>query len=317
MNEMAPIEQHNLVTLDSLTMQARAYAENAGMNMILLGKTLTQAKSLVAHGEWINWIVSEVGIEVRWAQLSMACYARYGESEEYAALGTSKMQIMLALPPGLEDGFMEENDVKGMSSRELREAVKKAREEAKAEAEEKARLEIEEERKARRAAEARAQALEDRSDEIPEETAEELRDKDREIERLSCQNRDIMDKRDELQRDNRKLQRQLDEQEQLLKSAAQNHTELQKKLDTANAALKQNDADRMTRDELTLDVFSSAVMRFTGVCARLPYMKNTFAVMDNETRSSFDELLRTVEGWCAASRKTLNTIMMDGGVFIE
>ena len=66
-------------------------------------------------------------------------YERYGENQDYAKLGKSKLQIMLALPPGAEGSFMQENDVEAMSTRELREAVKKAREEAERKAEEERR----------------------------------------------------------------------------------------------------------------------------------------------------------------------------------
>lgn len=317
MNEIVTIEQHDLALLDSLAQEARTYAQNAGMNMVMLGRTLTQAKPYFKHGEWIDWVTQDVGIDVRWAQLSMACYARYGENEEYAKLGKSKMQIMLALPPGMEDGFMADNNVEAMSTRELREAVKKARDEARAEAEAEAQKQIEVERKARRAAEARAEALAEQSDEIPEETAEELRAKDQEIERLGHQASEAVNAATDLRREKAKLQRQLDEQEQLLAAAAENYENVQKELRTAKEALKRDDADRMTRDELSLDVFSEAVMRFTGTCARLPYMRNSFMVMDNTTRNSFDELLRTVEGWCAGSRKALNAIMTDGGIIID
>ena len=318
MNELTPVEQHELALLDNLAHEARNYAENAAMNMLQLGRVLSQAKALVDHGDWQAWVEQNAGISMRWAQYCLSGYERYGENQDYAKLGKSKLQIMLALPPGAEGSFMQENDVEAMSTRELREAVKKAREEAKAEAQAEAEKEIERERKARRAAEARADALAERPDEISEETAEELREKDREIERLGFQNKEIMDRRDELLREKNKLQRQLDEQEQLLKSASENYTDLQKKLTEANNALKtKEDDERPTRNDLSLDVFTSAVTRFTGICSRLPYMRNSFMVMDNATRSAFDEALQTVEGWCAASRKALDAIMTDGGIIIE
>lgn len=317
MNEIAPVEQHELALLDSLTQQAKVYASNAGMNMIMLGHTLTQAKPLIPHGDWKRYVTQDVGINIRWAQFCVACYERYGENEDYAKLGTSKMQIMLSLPPGTEDDFMQENDVEGMSTRELREAVKQAREEAMAEAKAEAEKQIEWERKARRAAEAQAEALAGMADEIPEETAEELRTKDREIERLGQQASEAVTAAADLRRTNAKLQRQLDEQEALLTAAAENYENAQKELRSAREALKHNEDERPKRDELTLDVFSSAVERFTGICGRLPYMRNSFMVMDNATRNSYDELLRTVEGWCAGSRKALNAIMTDGGIIIE
>ena len=317
MNEITPVEHHELALLDNLTQEARTYASNAGMNMVALGRTLMQAKPLVPHGGWEDWITQMVGIDKRWAQICIACYKRYGENESITKLGTSKMQIMLALPPSIESDFMQENDIESMSTRELREAVKQARDEARAEAEAEAQKEIEKERRARRAAEARAEALEGRPDEISEETAEELRAKDREIARLGNQATEAMNAAYDLRREKTKLQRQLDEQEALLSAASENYERVQRDLLAAKEALKRDDNERMTRDELSLEVFSSAVMKFTGTCARLPYMRNAFIVMDNATRNSFDELLRTMEGWCVGSRKALNAIMTKEGMIVE
>ena len=101
MNEIATVEQANLSVLESLVIEIKHYAENAGMNMLMLGRALSQAKQFVPHGEWETWVPANTGVDIRWAQFCMACHARFGESEDYARLGTSKMQIMLALPPSI------------------------------------------------------------------------------------------------------------------------------------------------------------------------------------------------------------------------
>jgi len=316
MNEIAPVEQHDLALLDSLTRQARVYAGNAGMNMIMLGQTLKQAKALVPHGAWEDYVTHEVGINVRWSQFCMACYERYGENEDYAKLGTSKMQIMLALPPGTEDNFMQRNDVESMSTRELREAVKQAREEAKAEAEAEARKEIERERKARRAAEARAEEFANREPEISEETAEELRQKDAEITRLSQQATEAVTTANELRRENSKLRRDNDETEALLLQTQELYDQVQRELHSTKSAMAREDDDTPSKIEFSLESFDAAVGEFMRSCARLPYMGSAFSVMDHGQRAGYEQLLRIVEGWCASSREALNTCVK-GEIVIE
>ena len=61
-------------------------------------------------------------------------------------------------------------------------------------------------------------------------------------------------------------------------------------------------------DELTIDVFASAVRQFIGTCARMPHMCHTFGTMTLSEKNAYDELLRTVEGWAANARQAMNTI---------
>ena len=68
------------------------------------------------------------------------------------------------------------------------------------------------------------------------------------------------------------------------------------------------DAERVPVDELTIDVFASAVRQFIGTCARMPHMGHTFGTMMLSEKNAYDELLRTVEGWAANARQAMNTI---------
>ena len=72
----------------------------------------------------------------------------------------------------------------------------------------------------------------------------------------------------------------------------------------------------MPADELTLELFSAAVREFMGMCARMPYMSGTFSVMPQQTKNGYDELLRTVEGWCEKSRQALDSFAVEGGIII-
>lgn len=311
MNELATVEQGNLALLDTLAVEARTYAENAVLNMFHLGRVLSQAKKLVPHGEFEQWVVENVGIDPDYANKYRACYESFGNKPEYAKIGKSKMMKLLALPAGKQDEFMATHDVENMSVREVGEEVKKARAEAKAEAQ----REIEKEREARRRAEARAEELANRPPEISEETAEELRQKDAEITRLSQQATEAVTTANELRRDNSKLRRDIDETEALLTQTQALYDQAQRELHSTKSALARDDDAAPDKIEFTLESFDAAVGEFMRSCARLPYMGAAFSVMDHGQRAGYEELLRIVEGWCASAREAINC--MKGEIIIE
>ena len=124
MNDLTTVEQANLSLLDTLAVEARAYAENMVTNMLHLGRVLSQAKALIPHGQFEAWVANNVGLNPDYANKYRACYEKYGDKPEYAKLGKSKLIKMLSLPAGTQDEFIAEHDVEGMSVRELDEAVK-------------------------------------------------------------------------------------------------------------------------------------------------------------------------------------------------
>ena len=152
--------------------------------------------------------------------------------------------------------------------------------------------------------------------EIPEEVADDLRQKEAEIARLSQQARDAVDNAIKLRQENSKIKRRFDETDLLLQQTQELLDNSQRQLNSLQSAKKLEDDGDTPRNELTLEAFSDAVARFTSTCARLPYMRNAFAVMDDKKRGDYDTLLKTMEGWCAGARKALDTIML-GGMVIE
>lgn len=307
MNEIAAHAEKQLSQLEGLAVQARLYAENATMSMLQLGRVFTEAKPLVKHGEWENWVRNNSGMSERQAQTLMQAYRRFGDSAQFRSLEKSKLFKMLALPKGTEDQFVEENDVSAMTSREVEEAVKRVRAQADAE--------LERERAARRSAEERADRLSERPPEIPRDIDQALRDKDalierqqRELDRVSTAGREIMDEANRLRCDNDRLRRELDENNELLEETQQECNRAQAELLNMQSTLAKGDAERIPCDELSSDAFAAAVRQFIGTCARMPHMGRTFAVMQASERDAYDELLRTVEGWARDARRALDSI---------
>lgn len=307
MSEIAAHAERQLSQLDELAMQARLYAESATMSMLQLGRVFAEAKPLVRHGEWESWVRSNSGMSERQAQTLMQAYRRFGDAAQFQGIEKSKLFKMLALPKGTEERFTEENDLASMTSREVEEAVRQVRAQAEAE--------VERERAARRAAEARAEALSSRPPEIPKDIDQALRDKDelierqqQELERVSSAGREIVDEANRLRCDNSRLRRELDENNELLEETQQECNRAQAELLNMQSTLAKGDAERIPCDELSSDVFASAVRQFIGTCARMPHMGRAFARMEPTEHDAYDELLNTIEGWARDARRALDSI---------
>ena len=311
MNEItAASPQAGITPIAMLAEEARIYSESLAVNMLNLGRVFTEAKKQVAHGEWGDWVQQHSGMSARSAQQLMAIYSRFGDKPAFAGVEKSKMYKMLALPVGTEDAFIEENDVSSMTSREVEEAVKRVREQA--------NREIAQEREARKAAEERARQLAGRPPEVPADVIDELNGKDREIEqyraeveRMSAAQRELIDQRNAMNRSLLEARRELQENAELLDETQQECTRAQAELLNLQSAIAKGDAERAPSDQLTVDVFASAVRQFIGVCARMPHMAHTFAKMPTAERAAYDELLRTMEAWARDARSAINTVAFE------
>ena len=311
MNEMETRESTGLTVLGGLAQEAQYYAKSIANGMIQLGRVLTEAKPLVKHGEWENWIRENAGCSVRYAQAFMQAYARFGNNPAVAQIGErGKIFKLLSLPAGTEDEFLKDNDVSSMSAREVDEAVRKVREQLNAE--------LHAEREARRRAEVQVQDMMERGPEIPEEIkaqiksqADTIASQAGEIERLADAGRAALATTNELRRENSELQREIRERDEMLTESQEEYNRLQSDLLNMQSIAAKGDAERVPVDALTIDVFSGAVRQFVGVCARMPQMRHRFADMALDEKNEWDELLRVVEKWSSDSREAMNTIVCE------
>lgn len=308
MNEITTQNSTELTVLGGLAQEAQYYAKSIANGMIQLGRVLTEAKPLVKHGEWETWIRENAGCSVRYAQVFMQAYARFGNNAAVAQIGErGKIFKLLALPAGTEEQFLSENDVSGMTTREVEEAVRKVREDM--------ADTLREERDARRRAEARARELEQEADKVPDHIMDELvakqntiDDQQRELARIANDGRAALQEAQRLRRENANLTHEIEEQNELIEEAQRQYDSVRGELLTMQSVAAKGDAERVPVDELTIDVFASAVRQFIGTCARMPHMGHTFGTMMLSEKNAYDELLRTVEGWAANARQAMNTI---------
>ena len=106
-----------------------------------IGRRLTEAKELVAHGEWLNWLKTETEFSQPTASRFMRVYAEYGADQgnlfgaetKYSSLNNlsvSNALRLLAVPEEEREGFALEVDAEHLSAKELEEAIRE-RDEAK------------------------------------------------------------------------------------------------------------------------------------------------------------------------------------------
>lgn len=106
-----------------------------------IGRRLTEAKELVAHGEWMDWLKRETEFSQPTANRFMRIYAEYGSDQgnlfgaetKYSTLNNlsvSNALKLLAMPEEERESFALEVDAEHLSSRELEEAIRE-RDEAK------------------------------------------------------------------------------------------------------------------------------------------------------------------------------------------
>lgn len=123
----------NTITAEIVTISNQA-AQMAYMAMIEIGRRLVEAKSLVDHGEWGDYLKNEVQFSQRSANNFMRAYERSqngANSQTFANLGYSQIVKLLALPDEEIEAFTQTHDVASMSVRELDRAIKERDEERK------------------------------------------------------------------------------------------------------------------------------------------------------------------------------------------
>lgn len=108
-------------------------------NSIEIGKRLVEAKAIVPHGEWGNWLEQSVDYSQSTANNLMKIYEEYGDnqsqlfggdanSESIASLPYTKALSLLSIPSYEREAFVEENNVHDLSTRKLQEVIKEKKE---------------------------------------------------------------------------------------------------------------------------------------------------------------------------------------------
>ncbi len=151
-NQQPTTRDINVITDEILIITNQA--QNTALAYIIeLGRRLNEAKSLLKHGEWADWLKNKVSFSQSTATSYMKLFEEYGSSQPLLFGGVVNSQALVNLPytkalkllaidKDEREEFIEQNDVENISTRQLDQIIKernKAREDA-----EKAQKEAEE-----------------------------------------------------------------------------------------------------------------------------------------------------------------------------
>ena len=116
------------------------YLHIANQSIIEVGKRLIQAKELVPHGEWYNWLKQNFNLTAKMANNFMRIVERWGANRkstsdfDISTFNQTQLMELLALPEGDEKKFIEQKAAEGnpadqMTIKQLRAEVKKWKDE--------------------------------------------------------------------------------------------------------------------------------------------------------------------------------------------
>lgn len=139
-DKVVAVRSIDIVTAEIYTIRdnvARVFMDG----VVQIGRRLEEAKQLVPHGEWTDYLDTKLGYKPSTAQNYMRIAREFGDgqvglsgktaSDFFGNLGYSQLLPLLGLPEEEREQLAEENDLAGMSSREIQ-ALVKERDEAKA-----------------------------------------------------------------------------------------------------------------------------------------------------------------------------------------
>ena len=127
-------------TIETITGEILDAKRIGGEAILTIGRCLIEAKDMLPHGEWKDWLADRVEFSERAAQRFMRLAREWSNPTALSDLGATKALTLLALPAEEREQFMEENNVIDMTTRQLEQAIKerdearKTAEAAKAEA---------------------------------------------------------------------------------------------------------------------------------------------------------------------------------------
>ena len=121
--------QDNATALPQLELEIKFYLGQTAQNIIEVGKRLIQAKSLVNHGHWQNWLQNNFQLSQMTANRFMNVAERFSKINIDVSFKPTQMIALLSLPDAEEtEKFIAEKAAEGkavaeMTIKELREEI--------------------------------------------------------------------------------------------------------------------------------------------------------------------------------------------------
>lgn len=292
--------------------QARQYVLQSAIE---IGTKLNEAKELVTHGEWGDWLKSNVNYSKSTANNFMKIAGEYAGSQSFANLNYSQAVALLSLPADEREEFVANNDVEDMSTRELQAAIKKQQELEQQLAKEQTNVAKQKEQFDKWA----EQEVKERK--LLEEKHEfniELREKaEKQVEELTAELERAKQEGDA--KETAKLKRDIRKAEKEASEATNKATELETALKQKDAEIEQLIANRLKQqqeeaDKLLKDKEASHQAEMSKLMEKLQRLDNEnfmkFKVQFNQFSIGFNELLQTMQAVKGDEQSKIKTALV-------
>lgn len=125
--------------IEIVTEEIKDLCREAQRTMLLyaveIGRRLVEAKEILPHGEWGEWLKNEVSFSQSTANKHMQLFEAYGNrqtslfgaelnSETFTNLSYSQALKLLAIPEEDREEFVKDNDIANMSTRDIDKLIK-------------------------------------------------------------------------------------------------------------------------------------------------------------------------------------------------
>ncbi len=126
-------------TPELIAAEIRALTGSVLGGILEIGRRFCEAKELLAHGKFSEWVRNETGYSMSTAGNFMRLFREYGadqgslfgasaKSQTIGNLGYAKALALLEIPAEERESFAQEVDAEGLSVRELKEAIREREE---------------------------------------------------------------------------------------------------------------------------------------------------------------------------------------------
>lgn len=122
-NEIAVVQKENKI--EEMTKDFLKLKDETASNVIKMGEILIKVKESLPHGKFGIWLENEVDFSQRTANQFMKIAREFdANSQTFSNLESSKLYLLAELPIDERENFMDENDVKNISTREMKGKIK-------------------------------------------------------------------------------------------------------------------------------------------------------------------------------------------------
>lgn len=140
MNEITAVGVRDINTISAEIRLIKANVQKVALEgAIEIGRRLTEAKEMLPHGEWGDWLREEFEYSQPTASRLMTLFREYGSAQgslfgaesKYSTLNSldvSKALLLVAIPENERESFAAENKIEDLSTRELDRLIKEKQE---------------------------------------------------------------------------------------------------------------------------------------------------------------------------------------------